>query len=202
MIALWTLPAAAQNTRGSFELTGIGGGYFGRQVFLGAQTKVDASTAFEYGLHLGYNLTEDIGFEAAWTRAKPDLNASPVGAVGVPVRIGTLTSDSYQINSLFYVGESYASFYVILGVGATTLSPEIFSAFARSSTRISFGAGMGGKFWLGRNFGLRVEGKWNWVATSVTTNAGIWCDSAGVCYAFSTNFYNYPELSGGIVFRF
>jgi hypothetical protein len=201
VLALCSIPASAQNIAGSWEITGVGGGYFGRQIYQGGLTTVDVGTTVEYGARLGYNLTDGIEVEASWTRAKPDLDATPTGSVGLPIRIGTLTSDAYELDWLFSVGSRSASFYIVLGAGATTQSPQILTADALSSTHFSASAGMGGKFWLGRNFGLRVEGRWRWIVTGATTNAGIWCDPF-VCYAYSTSVYGYPDLTGGVTLRF
>ncbi len=195
------VPALGQNIAGSWEITGIGGGYFGRQIYQGGLTTVDVGTTVEYGARLGYNLTDGVELEASWTRAEPALDATPTGSVGLPIRIGTLTSDAYELDGLFSVGSREASFYIVLSAGATTLTPEVLGFDARSSTHFSASAGMGGKFWLGRNFGLRVEGRWRWVVTGATTNAGIWCDPF-VCYGYSTNVYNYPDLTGGVTLRF
>jgi hypothetical protein len=201
VLALCGIPASAQNIAGSWEITGVGGGYFGGQVYQGDLARVDASTTYEYGARLGYNLTDGVGIEASWTRAEPALEATPTGSVGLPIRIGTLTSDTYELNGLFSVGSREASFYIVLSAGATTLAPQILGSDALASTRFSASAGMGGKFWLSRNFGLRVEGRWRWVVTGATTDAGIWCDPF-VCYGYSTSVYNYPDLTGGVTLRF
>jgi hypothetical protein len=56
--------------------------------------------------------------------------------------------------------------------------------------------------WLGKNFGLRAEGRWRWVSTGHTTDAGVWCDPFGICYGYSTSIYGHPDVTGGVTVRF
>ncbi len=197
-----TVAARAQNIPGSIELTGVGGGYFGGQIYQSPRTTVDTGTTYEYGARLGVNLTEGVGIEASWTYAKPDLNATRTLPEGLTGTIGQLKTNIYELDGLFSLGSSEASFYVVLGIGATTFEPVIADVATRTSTNLSGSAGIGGKFWFGRNFGLRAEGRWRWVSTSATTNVGGWCDPFGVCYAFATNVYGHPDVTGGVTLRF
>ena len=196
------LPALAQNVAGSWEITGVGGGYFGKQIYQSAQTVVDTATTFEYGARVGYNLTEGIAFEGAWTYAKPNLDATALTLAGASGKIGELKSNTYEVDGLFSIGNDWASFYIVLGIGATTLQPEIAGIETQSSTDLSGSAGIGGKLWLGRNFGLRLEGRWRWVSTGHTTGAGAWCDAFGVCYVYTTNVYGHADVTAGVTVRF
>ena len=194
--------ALGQNIPGSIEVTAIGGGYFGGQIFQNVHTTVDTATTYEYGARLGVNLTEGIGLEASWTYAKPDLTATRTLADGVSGTIGSLKSNIYEADGLFSLGTDAASFYVVLGIGATTLQPEIADVVTTSSTYLSGSAGIGGKFWLGPHFGVRAEGRWRWVSTGHTTGAGVWCDPFGVCYGYSTGVYGHADVNAGLTVRF
>jgi hypothetical protein len=194
--------ALAQNIPGSIEITAIGGGYFGGQIFDNLHTEVKTGTTYEYGARLGVNLTEGVGVEASWTYAKPDLNATTLDSGGVSGTIGTLKTSAYELDGLFSLGTDTASFYVVLGIGATTLEPEIPGVVTSSSTNLSGSAGIGGKFWFGPHFGARAEGRWRWVSTGHTTNAGVWCDPFGVCYGYSTGVYGHPDINAGLTVRF
>ena len=99
------------------------------------------------------------------------------------------------------MGNDWASFYIVLGIGATTFEPVIAGIETRSTTYLSGSAGIGGKLWLGRNFGLRLEGRWRWVARP-RPSAGVWCDSFGNCYVYTTNVYGHPDITGGVTLRF
>ena len=95
---------------------------------------VDTATTFEYGARVGYNLTEGIAFEGAWTYAKPNLDATALTLAGASGKIGELKSNTYEVDGLFSVGNDWASFYMVLGIGATTLQPVIVGVETRTST--------------------------------------------------------------------
>ena len=48
----------------------------------------------------------------------------------------------------------------------------------------------------------RAEGRWRWVSTGHTTDAGVWCDAFGICYGYSTSIYGHPDITGGVTVRF
>jgi hypothetical protein len=193
--------AFAQNVPGSVEITAIGGGYFGKQIYDNPRTELETATTYEYGARLGVNLTEGIGIEAAWTYAKPDLNATAVAAEGLTGTIGQLKTNIFELDGLFSLGTDAASFYVVLSAGVTTFQPQLAGITTSTSTNFSSSAGIGGKFWFGPRFGARVEGRWRWVLTS-SANAGVWCDSNGVCYGYATGVYGHPDIAGGLTVRF
>lgn len=199
--ALWTASAAAQNIPGSWEVTGIGGGSFSHSIFDLPAADVSTTTTYEYGARLGYNLTWGVELEAAWTYAKPNLSASPTLPDGPSGTIGAMKTNTYELDGLFSLGDPQASFYVVVGAGATTFQPVISGVAATTTTEFATSAGIGGKFWFSRNFGARIEGRWRFVTTSNTTG-GFWCSSAGVCYAWANNLYNYPDASAGLTLRF
>ena len=199
--ALASMSALGQNIPGSIEITAVGGGYFGGQIYDNLRTTVETGTTYEYGARLGINLTEGVGIEGSWTYAKPDLTATRVLPDGVEGTIGDLKTNIFELDGLFSLGTDFASFYVVLGIGATTFEPEIAGISTNTSTYLSGSAGIGGKMWLGANFGLRAEGRWRWAATPAT-DAGVWCDPFGVCYGYATGVYGHPDITGGVTLRF
>jgi hypothetical protein len=201
VLGLWRAPAQAQNIPGTWEATGIGGGYFGHQIYQLPRAEVDSQTTYEYGARLGYNLTWGVEIEAAWTYANPDLEATPTAPGGPSGALGSVKTNTYELDGLFSLGDPQASFYVVVGAGVTTFQPVIAGVATATSTEFSTSAGIGGKFWFSRNFGARVEGRWHFVTTS-DTSSGFWCNSAGVCYVWANNLYNYPDASAGLTLRF
>ena len=199
--ALSAFSAAAQNIPGTWELTAIGGGSFSHSAYSLPNADVSTSTTYEYGARLGYNLTWGVELEAAWTHATPNLDASPLVSDGPSGTIGSVKTNAYELDGLFTLGDQAASFYVVVGAGATTFQPAISGVASTTSTEFSTSVGVGGKFWLSRNFGLRVEGRWHFVTTE-NTSSGFWCSSAGVCYFWASNLYNYPDASAGLTVRF
>lgn len=198
---LYAAAAAAQNIPGSWELTAIGGGYFSHTIYDLPQADVSTTTTYEYGARLGYNLTWGVELEAAWTYAKPNLDASPTFPGGPSGTIGAVKTNTYELDGLFSLGDPTASFYVVIGAGASTFQPVITGVEARTTTEFATSAGIGGKFWFTRNFGARIEGRWRFVTTG-NTSSGFWCSSAGVCYVWANNLYSYPDASAGLTLRF
>jgi OprF membrane domain len=199
--AMWAASAGAKNIPGSWELTGIGGGSFSHTIFDLPKADVSTATTYEYGARLGYNLTWGVEVEAAWTYSKPNLTASPTLPDGPSGTIGAVKTNTYELDGLFSLGDPQASFYVVIGAGATTFQPVISGVAATTTTQFMTSAGIGGKFWFSRNFGARIEGRWHFVTTS-NTDTGFWCSSAGVCYVWANSLYNYPDASAGLTVRF
>ncbi len=112
-----------------------------------------------------------------------------------------MKTSTYELDGLFSLGDPTASFYVVIGAGASTFQPVIAGVEARTTTEFATSAGIGGKFWFTRNFGARIEGRWRFVTTG-NTSSGFWCSSAGVCYFWATNLYSYPDASAGLTLRF
>jgi hypothetical protein len=201
VLGLWRAPAQAQNIPGTWEVTGIGGGYFGHQIYQLPRAQVDSQTTDEYGARLGYNLTWGVEIEAAWTYANPNLDATPTAPGGPSGTLGSVKTNTYEVDGLFSLGDPSASFYVVLGAGATTFQPVIAGVEAATTTDFSGSVGIGGKFWFSRSFGARVEGRWRFVSTGNTTS-GFWCDSSGVCYFWAHNLYGHADASAGLTLRF
>ncbi len=193
--------AKAQNIPGTWELTGIGGGYFSHSVYSLPTADVSTTTTWEYGARVGYNLTWGVELEAAWTYAKPNLEASPTAPGGPSGTLGAVKTNTYELDGLFSLGDQAASFYVVIGAGVATFQPVISGVAATTSTEFATSAGIGGKFWFSRNFGARIEGRWRFVTTG-NTGTGFWCSSAGTCYFWANNLYNYPDATAGLTLRF
>ncbi len=193
--------AAAQNIPGTWELTGVGGGSFSHSIYSLPAADVSTSTTYEYGARLGYNITWGVELEGAWTYAKPNLTASPTLPDGPSGTIGSMKTNTYELDGLFLLGDPTASFYVLVGAGVATFQPVIAGVAPTTSTAFSTSIGVGGKFWLTRNFGFRLEGRWHFVTTN-NTSSGFWCSSTGVCYFWASNLYNYPDASAGLTLRF
>ncbi|HTY42841.1 MAG TPA: outer membrane beta-barrel protein [Thermoanaerobaculia bacterium] len=200
-LGLWGAPAAAQNIPGTFELTGIGGGYFGHQIYQLPRADIGTATTYEYGARLGYNLNYGVEIEAAWTYSNPNLTATRTLPDGPSGTLGSVKTNTYELDGLFSLGDQAASFYVVVGAGATTFQPVIAGVEAGTTTEFSGSAGVGGKFWFSRNFGARVEGRWRYVTTG-DTNTGFWCDSSGACYFWANNLYGHWDASAGLTLRF
>jgi len=201
-LGAWT--AAAQNVPNSWEITAFGGGYFGGQIYEGAKGIVDVGTAPTYGARLGYNFNRAFGVEVGWSQAKPNLNLGSYHccASGNGGNFGTLTVNSYEADALFSYGSRKASGYFAVGLGATSMRPTIGGVSMNSNTRFTSNVGLGGKFRLGPQVAIRVDGRWRFTDTNQTTGSRGWCDPFWGCYFYSTTWYSSGELTGGLLFRF
>jgi opacity protein-like surface antigen len=205
MAAAAALPASAQNTPGTWELTPYGGVMFGQQIFQGGQggrTTVDVDTSATYGARLGYNLTPAFGVEFGYGHTSGDLNGTNVP--GIPNgqgKIGHLAMDSFELDGLFHWGTPRANGYFLLGAGAMLLDPTVTGVSTSSSSRFTWSLGIGGKFAITPNAAIRIEGRFRDTSLSNTTSSGVWCDYY-YCYAYSSSWYANGEITGGLTFRF
>lgn len=199
---LFAAPAAAQNVPNSWEATVFAGAEFGNQIYQGSKTNVDVSTAFTYGLRLGYNITQAFEVELGWNQASSDLDATAYGPGGRNGKIGTLKQNIYEATALWHWGNRRASGYVGLGLGAITFSPDVSGASTSTSTKFTGSFALGGKFSLSPRVALRVDGRLRGSETSHHTGAGVWCDGYGYCYGYSSTWYSSGELTGGLLVRF
>ncbi len=195
-------PATAQNVPNTWEVTVLGGGEFGNQIYQGHHTDVDVATAFTYGLRLGYNITPAFEVEVGWNGSKADLNATAWGPGGQDGKIGTLRQDIYEASALWHWGSRRVSGYAGLGLGAINFSPDISGVSASSSTRFTGSFVLGGKFSLTPRVALRVEGRLRSSDTGQQTSSGGWCDYTYGCYYYSTTWYTSGEVTGGLLVRF
>lgn len=194
--------AAAQNVPNTWELTALGGGVFGGQIYTSAHTDVDVATAATYGARLGYNLSPAFEIEVGWNHAKSNLNATGYGSKGLNGTIGTLGQDVIEASALWHFGNRRTSGYAVVGLGAMIFSPIITSVNVSNNTYFTTSFGMGGKFSISPRVAVRVDGRLRGTATSHTTSAGTWCDWYGFCYYYNSNWYSSGELTGGLLVRF
>lgn len=195
-------PAAAQNVPGTWELTAFGGGAFGGRFYQAARSDVHVSTAGTFGARLGYNVSRAFGIEAGWNHADADLDSRPFGQREPGGKIGTLKQDVIEASALWHWGNRRTSGYMAFGLGAMLLSPDISGTKTASSTRFTTSLGVGGKFSFSPRVALRLEGRVRGTDTDRTTRTGVWCDSYGSCYYYSSTWYSSAELTGGLLVRF
>ncbi|MFI5182337.1 MAG: outer membrane beta-barrel protein [Thermoanaerobaculia bacterium] len=199
---LIAIPAAAQNVPNTWELTLLGGGAFGGQIYQGGHTEVDVSTAATYGVRLGYNVSRAFEVEAGWNHASSNLDATPFGQMGLSGKIGTLKQDVIEASALWHFGSRRASGYVVVGLGAMLFSPDVPGVATSSTTRFTTSFGLGGKFSISPRVAVRIDGRFRGTDTGQTTGQGVWCDYYGYCYYYSSTWYSSGELTGGLLFRF
>ena len=162
--------------------------------------RVDPKDAFSWGARLGFNLSPNVELGFLFNMQKTDLEASGIVNVSVPQSIY-----NYHGYFAYNFGDSDASVrpYVLGGLGATQFG-SLDTALGQigGETKFSSTWAFGLKMYPGKNFGIRLEGRWT--PTYIKSDAaGYWCDPYWGCYTVADAQYaNQFELSGGITLRF
>jgi opacity protein-like surface antigen len=162
--------------------------------------QVGPKDAFSWGARLGFNLTPNVEVGGLFNLQKTDLEASGLINRSVPQSIS-----NYHGYFAYNFGDPDASArpYLLGGLGATqygSLTTGLGEIGGETQFSTTWAAGV--KIFPGRNFGLRLEGRWT--PTYIKSDPeGYWCDPWWGCYTVSeAEFSNQYELSGGIILRF
>jgi len=202
MVALGASAAWAQDPR--VELSGTAGWTFSDGVNVGtideSPIQVGPKDAFSWGARLGFNLTPNTEIGFLFGSQSTDLEATGVINRSVPQ-----TVYNYHGYFAYNFGDTDAAArpYILGGLGATqygSLSTPAGDVGGETQFSSTWAAGL--KIFPGRNFGLRLEGRWT--PTYIKTDPeGYWCDPYWGCYTVGeAEFSNQFELSGGIILRF
>jgi len=205
MFALCLIAAsAAQAQDPRVEISGTAGWTFSDGVNVGgsdnAPIRVDPKDAFSWGARLGFNLTPNVELGFLFASQATDLVAS-----GVINRSLPQTVYNYHGYFAYNFGDTDAAVrpYVLGGLGATQYgSLDTPAGNVGGETQFSTTWAAGLKLFPGKNFGIRLEGRWT--PTYIKTDPeGYWCDPYWGCYTVGDAEYsNQFELSGGIILRF
>ena len=151
------------------------------------------------GRPLGFNLSPNVELGFLFDMQKTDLEASGIVNVSVPQSIY-----NYHGYFAYNFGDTDAAArpYILGGLGAQTAASNTALGEIGGETQFSSTWAAGVKIFPGRNFGIRLEGRWT--PTYIKTDSeGYWCDPWWGCYAVGdAEFSNQFELSGGIILRF
>ena len=202
LVVLAAGTASAQDPR--VELSGTAGWTFSDGVNVGGSDnsaiRVDPKDAFSWGARLGFNLTPNVELGFLFASQATDLEASGVINRSVPQ-----TVYNYHGYFAYNFGDSDAKVrpYVLAGLGATqygSLQTALGEIGGETQFSTTWAAGL--KLFPGRNFGIRLEGRWT--PTYIKTDPeGYWCDPYWGCYTLSDAQYsNQWELAGGVTLRF
>lgn len=203
-----TFPAAAQDRRGSVEITPVVGGTFGGTFESGTLAfydgEADAGTEVAYGLRLGFTVTQHFQIEASYLQSDPKLELDGSGAIGSPSRtIGEMQMRFYKMNFLFPWGNGPVKPYFVIGAGVHTFKPEIPGYSASTDSRFTGNMGFGVKTFVSPNIGFRFEGKFR--TTYINSNGDYHCDEwchDDYYYYGDSQWYLSGEATAGVVFAF
>lgn len=120
------------------------------------ESRQNLDDAFVYGARFGYNFTRNIALEGAigFVESNVDdtsLTNSREGRYRSPMDDVDVTF--YNLDALYHLRpEQRFSPYIVAGIGAGHYSPEI-----ADKDMTAFNFGVGAKYWLNENFGLRFD---------------------------------------------
>jgi len=203
-----TGPAAAQDRRGSVEITPVIGGYFGGTFEPGTLAFYDgearASTEVGYGLRLGFNVASNFTIEASYLQSDPKLKLEGSGGIGSPSNeIGKMEMRLYEVNFLVPWGRGQVRPYFTIGGGVNTFRPVIPGYSATTDSRFTGSLGFGVKAFVNPNFGFRFEGKGR--TTYINSDGDYWecdhywCDGD---YYGDSQWYTSGEATAGVIIAF
>jgi opacity protein-like surface antigen len=174
-------------------------------VVIGGQrfTKVNPVSGYSYGVGFDVYLNENI--QVGFQLGQQD---SALEAKGTTKReFADLKVRNYHGIFTFNFADEDDSLrpFIFGGLGATQYAPgDVEGRNIEGSTKFSFTWGGGVKAYAGRNFGIKVVGRWT--PTYIKSDpSGIWCSPwwPWGCYVLEeTDYSNQFELAGGVIFRF
>jgi opacity protein-like surface antigen len=185
------------------------GGYAGGQINGGADLsttifhRLEVGNGVNYGVTAGFLLGEHGGVEFQWNHNSADTVGQPIGG-GTSVTLFNLSANQYMGNFLLYAKDREAKTrpFLLLGLGATSLSTDVHAV--QGSTRFTFAIGAGAKYNMAKHLGLRGQIRYAPTYLTTTSNGGYWCDPIwGGCWVSGNSHYlNEVDFTGGVTFRF
>lgn len=165
--------AQAQVASGSGELA-VNGGWNNNLGTVNSDGTI-SSTAYSFGVTAGYNMSQNLAVLG-------EFQYIPEGSYdGV-----TFKTDMYGANLRYAYGNSKFSPYLMVGGGGAQMTAgESGESVSINGAYVAFGAGV--NIFLGKNWGVRPEYRYNDVMFS----------SDG-----TTTSYNVSQITGGIFFQF
>ena len=204
VLLLGTAPALAQDRSGTFEISPFGGGNFGGTLTTytpsnGYERKLDVGDAGAYGVRLGYNFSSRAGIEFGWAHASNGIYASSGGSFAPQTRIGNFDTDAFEVNGVFAFTRGKVVPYFSIGGGLNSMKLALNGEGSSTETKFVGNLGMGVKFWITPQFGIRLDGRIR--STYIDSGSGChdhYCDS----YYYDSNWYTSGEATAGLSFAF
>lgn len=184
-------PMVGYRFGGSLEaVPGAGGGSE-------SSVELELDDAAAFGVQLGYRVGDG---EIELLYARQDTQLQTAGLfTGAPVF--DLGVETWQIGGTYLWGDDDARArpFVVVGLGLTRLLPDPSGLSDETRFSASFGAGV--KLWLGRHFGIRLEGRGFF--TVLDSESRTFCDGEGGCVIRTTGSeLSQAEARAGLILRF
>jgi len=212
---LFAAVCGAQVRDGTVEISPFVGYLFGGTFVQGTNAlfnyDVDVQDHMTYGGRIGYNFSSKFEAEAQFSRTETAFLTTSGNVLFGPggQKVGDLTIDYLIAYSTFNFGHGRAVPYVTLGFGAARLAPNCVPLVVCQNPSVKapslslsadyrFTASLGGglKFFVNRNFGFRIDGRY--YATSLPDNRINSCNCNGDRHDWLSN----GDVNGGLILAF
>jgi hypothetical protein len=203
LLALTAVPALAQDRSGTYEISPFGGGNFGGTLTTytaSTQTerKLDIGDSGAYGVRFGYNFSNRAGIELGWAHASNGVFAGPSGAFVPRTRLGDFDTDAFELNGVFAFTKGKVVPYFTIGGGVNSMKLALTGQGSSTETKFVGNMGIGVKFWVTPQFGLRIDGRIR--STYLGDNSS--CHDYHCDNYYNSNWYTSGEATGGLSFAF
>jgi opacity protein-like surface antigen len=187
------------------EITPFGGTRFGGTIDLnsGPFSQLDIRSSWDYGASLDVGLIPHLQAEFMWDH-QPTVLDGVSFSTGAKTRVSQANLDFYHWGILvpFLRPDAKIQPYVAGGLGFTHFNAHNSAGQVLPfDNRFSFNVGGGVKYFVVRNFGLRLDVRYS--PTHTTSSVGIFCDPFFGCFAAEVpNYAHQGEANIGLIFRF
>ncbi len=195
--------ATAQQTR--FEVTPFASWRHGNDITDTSGISVNLDSGAAYGFMLDVNVTPNVQLEFIYSYFNTTGNLFVPPGLPEPGPLGTFPLEGnvdYIQGGVLYqwdLRNPAIKPFIVGTLGATSLRSSEPEA---SRSRFSWSGGVGGKFMLSRNVGIRTEYRIFSTSTDFVGRGG-WCDWWGFCYTFLVARRLYQsQLSAGLILAF
>jgi opacity protein-like surface antigen len=202
----WTVLAAPTAwAQKGIEVTPFIGGQINGGVDLSTSLykRIDVQNGLNYGVSASYAIASKYtAVEFIWNHNQASTVAQPTSG-GANLKLFNLTSNQFLGDFVIHFKDSESRLrpFVLLGAGATHLSPD--RSQVSSITRFAWVFGGGVKYSVSKHVGIRLQAKWSPTYINTATQ-GVWCDPFwGGCWAKGDAvFLNEFDGTAGLTFRF
>jgi len=185
---------------GRWQLGAFGGWYSGGTPYVlrtpSSNLDVQLGSAAAYGLALEFDPLPWLGLSFEWCQSHSDVTVQSVP----PAVTGTLPVNTYLFVTSFYLGTERLKGFATLGFGGEYISPYVPGAFS-GDTDFTASLGLGGKAFLDRHVGLRLDARVLESYANVSPQVPLYCGPAG-CYHYKRNWFLTYRVTGGVFYAF
>jgi hypothetical protein len=198
---IFTIPAQAQDTDYTLQITPFAGYRFGG-TFEDKDDgqEYDLADDASYGLIVNFPSIDNTEWEIYYSRQKTDLDIAGFETSGAALPV---TLEYLQLGGTYlFPPAGKAQPYFAATIGAARADPD--APNTKSDTWFSFGIGGGWKYFPTNHFGLRLDGRL--LGSFIDSNSRLFCQSGssgGSCVISTAGKLLYQvELQAGVIVRF